>query len=156
MLNEQKELEKRRQAIVFELGQRKAEAARKNTNFDLNNLRGKLPGGTTRWVVNFAKLTDKPMHERGQDYEGEVSELSFDTTNREFFTTIDEIIQHLESEGKISLDRLQQLIKIIADAQEGKVIPKTGRQANKELEEALEPLYVELRLKGFSHYDLWE
>ena len=155
-MGEIENLEIRRQAIIMELARLKQEAAQKGKAFDFNNFRHKLPGGSTRWAAEFTKLTDKAMHQRGQEYGGEVSELSFTKTRGEFFNIIDDVIQRLEKEDKIKLERLQSLNKIIEESMMGLTSPEEGKKASQQIEEALEPLYIELRLLGFSHYDLWQ
>jgi len=99
---------------------------------------------------NLASELDQPMCKKQPRF-GE-SELAKKTTWREFFRISDEVIKRLNNEKVINLEKIKKIIHKIYHPGKEKIGPKIY----KELENEIMPVYMELRLMGFSHFDLWQ
>jgi len=140
-----------RKQILEELGKRKQAAKQRGEVFDSNNFYSKIldrnyqNGGYARSVVTQIKAMDKTMHNKADSFAGYYGEKSFVVTNKVFFETIDGIMARLG---------LQEEFQRLWDIYMGRSVGMEQEEALNKLTELLEPVYIELRMMGFSHQDL--
>lgn len=108
-----------------------------------NNFGQKLPGG-------LYEVRDIPL--LGRDYsrkqQPRATELYRSQTLGEFVDTVNQTV--VEVGGEDLLKKLRELNSLIFTPPPGKDVTEYGRQ----LEQLAEPVYIALRLKGYSHDDL--
>ena len=140
-----------REAVLEELAQRKKALGEGGQELLFNNFKSRIldknhpSGGYGRHKTIKVGCMDQPMHNKSESNAALHSEKAFITTWRDYYKNIDEIAERLGLQ-----DKLQELI----DIYKGRNTGMTKQQAYKAINELLEPVYVELRLMGFSDYDL--
>lgn len=116
----------------------------------LNNFHGRLRGGYKRRLLNTA-MADKPMRETLSgvaDEPGKHSELRLNQTLREFYATIDKLLEGLGITG----DRAEQLVK--AAAKSGWQLTPEEQDALTEYERVGVEAYRALKLMGYTDSDI--
>lgn len=136
---------------------------------DFNNLWLRMPdnSGLSPDYQSLAGLPPYDFHEsflkntmsvEAQRGVVELTEMTFKTTWQEYFQKLNEILERLEAEKKINLAKIKNHVQGILDSQQGREIPpKTAEeyeQDRKAFNKMLEEIYIELRMLGFSHYEV--
>ncbi|MFZ2149891.1 MAG: hypothetical protein WAV15_01905 [Minisyncoccia bacterium] len=152
-INSTGDIEKRRRAIILELEKMKVDAKAKGKVFDFNNMWNRLPDSTgispQYQGAMQLKWQDRVMSEKVSE-SGE-SELSTQTTHRKFYEQLDNIISALSLQGKINMEEIHKWVDLFS---KGNPTFAQRDEGSKRLQEILEPIYIEMRLLGFSHFDL--
>ncbi|HEY4513688.1 MAG TPA: hypothetical protein VJH06_04235 [Candidatus Paceibacterota bacterium] len=151
-------IEERREAIILELKDKKAKIEAMGHEFSFLNLWTWIPdenGVTPMHVMLNDKILDRMamasvITERGE------SILSTKTTRRAFIAFLSEIMNKLSQEDKLDAKEIVSLVQELNARNKKK---DTGERDDvtsiqKRITELLEPIYIEMRLLGFSDYDM--
>jgi hypothetical protein len=144
--------EMRKQAALDEIKEAK-EKKGKDWTWLLNNFHLYLPNeksGKGYYEQSSADLDwlDKKPSEYDAEAQDDYSAIRYDQTDRDFFKTIDEVIDRLQIDRR----KLQSLMDLLSEPYNDN--PDRWGQAFDELIELYIPVYAELRSMGYDNRDL--
>jgi hypothetical protein len=112
---------------------------------ELNNFHGRLRGGYKRRLLQTAQADKKPSPATPEEA-GKYSQLRLDQTLREFFATIDGLLDGLN----LGEDRVAAMVKVAGTSARR----PEDQAALTEYEKVARELYKALRLMGYSDADI--
>jgi hypothetical protein len=112
-------------------------------------------GNGTGYAMQAAGLgLDAPMLTMDEMRDPASKQLfSYHLTWRDFYSMRDQVLQKLEKEGKINIAEMKAAIKNLMANKNNPTSPEM-LALKRNLEEMLEPVYIEMRLLGFTEKEL--